>query len=92
MGCKKDDIFKVVFNTKGEFLHVEKSNGEIAEEVTTVEEINKKKYAVCEGKQELASLKDLMVLKKTNVIMQFLDVPGNSVCFVNCYGRLIKLC
>lgn len=91
MGCGKDDIFKVVFNTDGEFLHVENSKGEIAKEVTTVEEINEKKYDICGGKEELASIKDLMVLKKKDVTLQLLDVPGNSVCFVNCYGRLIRL-
>ncbi|HID02460.1 MAG TPA: hypothetical protein EYP18_04535 [Desulfobacterales bacterium] len=91
MGCGKDDIFKVVFNTDGEFLHVEGANGDIAEEVTTVEEINKKEYDICGKGEELASIKDLMVLKKKDVTLQLLDVPGHSVCFINCYGRLIRL-
>jgi len=92
MGCGKDDIFKVVFNTDGEFLHVEKSDGEIAKEVSTVEEINERKYPICtEGKEEFASIKDLMVLKKQNITFQLLDVPGNSICFINCNGRWMRL-
>jgi hypothetical protein len=92
MGCKKNDIFKMVFNSDGEFLYVENADGEKAKEVTSVEEINEKKYALCnDGREELASIKDLMVLKKKDVTLQLLDVPGHSICFVVWHNRVIRL-
>jgi hypothetical protein len=93
---KKEDVFKLVFSTDGEFIDVEPPGGRKLRFGPTLigrlnfDQLRGKNIILEDGSEQ--SFEDLMVTGNIEMKLLIVNAPGKSICGGSCGGRAFSWC